>query len=38
MRKFISNELITSNINLKLLGHDNRIKLLEDTFSRFKEN
>ena len=37
MRHLISNNLIANNIEYKLIDHDNRIKLLEETFNSFKE-
>ncbi len=37
MRHYISNGALTNNIEHKLLDHDNRIRLLENTFDGFKE-
>ena len=37
MRHYISQDLLTNNIEHKLLDHDNRIGLLESTFNNFKE-
>lgn len=38
MRRYISQSLINNNIERKLLDHDNRINLLEETFNNFKDN
>jgi len=37
MRHYISNGLLTNNIQSKIIEHDNRISLLEKTFDKFKE-
>ena len=37
MRHYISNGLLTHNIEYKIIEHDNRIKILEETFNGFKE-
>ena len=37
MRRLISNSLLSNNIEHKLLDHDKRIILLEETFDNFKE-
>ena len=37
MRHYISNGLLTPTIEHKLLDHDKRISLLEETFDNFKE-
>jgi len=37
LRHYVSNELINDNVEHKLLDHDKRIRLLEETFDNFKE-